>query len=168
MNHNIIDNYELFESLSLEDMIKDLEVIGSFTPEPNFNDDIEKYKVDLFFYGENISSLIIFRALNKDNLENDQKNYYFDLSKNSFISKPYVSSQNTYDPFKGKGLSGYLIKIANKIYRPFFNSPSYSDISFMDDTISDDKPAVRVWQKLTDEGVAIYSPEDGIDRWCMK
>src|SRR3989344_8198249 len=138
------------------------------TRQDNLNDrDWEGYRVEGFINGVYVGHITITRGLNCAGRYNDR--FFLELSRNPPVPKPYVSYQETQEEFRGRGICGKLIILANEFYRGKLGTTLYSDTHFV---ISFEKQSKRVWQKLQEKNIAVFEPyllESGElqDRWFI-
>jgi hypothetical protein len=93
-----------------------------------------------------------------------------DTSRNPPIPKPYVSFQETEEQFRGQGICGRLIVLANEFYRGKLGTTLYSDTHFV---FSFKEQSKQVWRKLQAQGLAVFEQyvlETGEqqDRWFVR
>lgn len=134
----------------------------------NNNKYYERYTVKGFLENELVGRLNITRATHCD--KKNYEDFYFEFKDRMYIPKPYISWQSTEENYRGQGINGHLITLANEFYCKAFDSPLYSDIHFIKNTRKSTK---RVWKKLEKNGLAIFEPyknettKELQDRWKM-
>jgi hypothetical protein len=127
----------------------------------------EKYEVHGIIDTMYVGRINIDRGLNTTVRYND--GFFFDLTKNPPMPKPFVAWQETEKEYRGKGICGKIILLANEFYRGKLGTNLYSDTHFI---ASSNGSAEMVWKKLQENGLAMYEPyvtENGIkqDRWVI-
>jgi hypothetical protein len=119
----------------------------------------EDYEVYGIIDGVKVGELEIARLVEYP--DSKLSDFWHNLSFNPPLSRPVVVHQRTYEDFRGNGISGELIILANEIAKRRFNEPMASDITFL---VNDKRnwqkggfaeyPAMRVWEKLEERGLA--------------
>jgi len=131
------------------------------------------YRLFAFFNSEKIGHLTIsvLHSLGDLRKRND---FWFDLSKKPQVIRPVVVFQGTEPPYRGQGVSGRLIIMANVLSKAKFQQPLSSDTTFCGNSFYDangqyycERSAKRVWEKLEKEELAKYCPYRGNPRWTM-
>jgi len=127
----------------------------------------EEYKVEGLLEGISVGHITISRSLNGTRMY-DYK-FFLDISVYPPIPKPWVSYQETKEEYRGNGICGKLIVLANEFYRGKFGTVLYSDTTFLTNFRYQSK---RVWQKLQEQDLAVfeqYLSESGEkqDRWFL-
>jgi len=131
------------------------------------------YKLSGFFNENEIGHLTISLMHHLENLRK-RDNFWFDLSKKPPVIRPFVFFQKTEEAYRGQGVSGRLIVLANELSKIKFGQPLYSSISFVpnyfpiwDKKPKFEQPGKRVWEKLERDGLAKSCPYHGKPRWVM-
>ena len=124
----------------------------------------EDYIFKAFFNKEEVGYLRISRVLNQVGKSSDF--YFLDFSRKKPIPKPYISFQRVYERFRGNGICGNLIILANEFYHEKLGSNLYSDTLFCDGGKISKKP----WLKLEKQRLVVYEPyfyeeNNKHDRW---
>lgn len=154
----------------------DLSIIASTTPAriwDNNGDTYEEYVVFAFLKSAFAGYITIDRKVSNYNIDE----YYTELETGK--PKPLVYYMETEEAFRGNGLSGAIIKMANDFYGDSLGTRLYSPTHFIRNSGSK-----RVWEKLENERAAEYEPatsykrdlidgrivwnETKKDRWIMK
>ena len=136
------------------------------TREWNLNGrDWENYRVEGMLNGVLVGHVTISRGLNCVGGHSDK--FFLDILKNPPIPKPFVGYQETKEQFRGNGICGRLIVLANEFYRGKLGTTLYSDTHFV---ISFKEQSKQVWRKLQKQGLVVFEPyvqESGEqkDRW---
>lgn len=98
----------------------------------------EDYRVNGLLDGFLVGHITISRGMNCTGIYDE---FFLDISKNPPVPKPYVSYQETLEEFRGHGICGKIILLANEFYRGRLGTALYSDEHFM---ISFEKQSKRV------------------------
>jgi hypothetical protein len=127
----------------------------------------ERYDIHASIEGVAVARINITRALNLADRPNDS--FFFDLSGSTLLPKPFVSWQETEKAFRGRGICGRVIILANEFYRGKLGTDLYSDTHFITSSRNASK---RVWEKLQQQGIAKYEPHINVygepqDRWFI-
>lgn len=127
----------------------------------------EEYTVRGFLKDVPMGHLRISRRLNCVGRYDDK--LFLDITKSPPVPKPYVSYQETEKQFRGQGICGKLIVLANEFYRGKLGTCLYSDTYFV---ASFKKQSKGVWKKLEARGLAVFEPhvvKNGklLDRWVV-
>lgn len=100
--------------------------------------------------------------------------FWHNLDVSPIKIRPVVIWQNTDENFYGNGISGKIITLANEIAKNRFNQPLASDTLFCASPscywdIYDfaERPAMRVWEKLEEQGLAYRKDYQNKPRWIM-
>lgn len=97
--------------------------------------------------------------------------FWFSTHNGLAVPKPVVMDQHTAEEYRGQGIQGRLIMIANETAKFRFKEPLSSSVLFIDSPYSErgfhPKPGLRVWEKLEKEGRAHYKPFNNRPRWIM-
>jgi len=131
------------------------------------------YRLFAFFNAEKIGHLTISVLHSLEDLR-ERNNFWFNLSKRPHVIRPVVVFQGTEPPYRGQGVSGRLIIMANVLSKAKFQQPLSSDTTFCGNSFYDangqyycERSAKRVWEKLEKEGLAKYCPYRNMPRWVM-
>lgn len=135
----------------------------------------EDYEVLAYLGSIQVGRLVISRTVSTTRTH--LSDFFWDLNTGIAISKPYVEWQSTEELFRGNGINGRVIFLTNEAYRGKLGTPLYSGTHFLQ---SAEGRAQRVWQKLTEQGLAEYVPHtptfhrgslkkeyEQVDRWRM-
>jgi hypothetical protein len=115
--------------------------------------DWENYRVYGYLDRICIGHITIVRASHSTQRIIDD--YFFNVTNVPPMPKPYVSYQETEEEYRGNGICGKLIIFANEFYRDKLGTTLYSDTLFIQDF---KHQAMRVWEKLEENGLAVYEP----------
>lgn len=132
---------------------------------------LEQYEVRAYLEGVYVAAINIERALNTTGKDSDR--VFLDFRSSPPVPNPIVSYQKTEESFRGEGIIGRVIFLANEFYREFFGKPLYST-TYSTPSARRAAPQ-RVWKKLESKGLAKYDPcviKDKIgtkflERWAM-
>lgn len=131
---------------------------------------LEQYEVKASLGGVYVAMITIERALNMTGRPSDQ--IFLDFGKQPPVPNPIVSYQKTEKGYRGEGIIGRVIVLADNLYREVFEKPLCSYPHTRD---SERRAPQRVWKKLEAQGLARYEPcefRDAtrtkvLDRWVL-
>lgn len=109
-------------------------------------------------------------------MDGDEKNdFWFEKKKKVWVPRPVAVFQRTERAYVGQGVNGKLLILVNEEVKRKNDMPLASDITFCprhrykDDKESfAERPAIRVWEKLEEQGLAYRRDYHRKPRWVMK
>ncbi len=136
---------------------------------------LEDYFVNAYISGIRVGNLMITRAISKEKIQTGTiEDFFFQMTSDGIISKPFVFGQNTEEEFQRQGVNPQVIILANEFYKGKLGTPLYSSTQFV---VSAQGAPQKVWKKLVQKGLAVYKPFTNIDyfekssklqpRWAM-
>ena len=87
-------------------------------------------------------------------------NFLIDSNFNPARPRPYLFGMHTDKNYRGEGIAGNLIKLANEYFKKQYGTPLHSGVI-------NKGSAPRVWEKLVDEKKAIEYDYEKDRRWAM-
>jgi len=104
--------------------------------------------------------------------ENDD--FWFEKKEEIWVPRPLAFFQQTEFAYSGQGINGRLLVLVNEETKRRYQMPLASSTNFLVNAIFDweehgfsERPAMRVWEKLEQEGLAYRRDCDGKPRWIM-
>ena len=155
------------------------EIRIEFLEEPtrNFNHDNGNlwydYDISAFIDKTKLGHITISR---RTGIARDKKpdDFWFNLNFDPPIMRPVVVYQDTFEKYRGRGVSGRILVLANEKAKKIFDEPLASDTLFSQNQARNfagknyhPYPGMRVWQKLDKEELAYFRPFNDKPRWIM-
>jgi hypothetical protein len=144
-----------------------------FPERPNYdNDRRTDYRVECYFENEGVGHVTIAR-LNSCLAENDD--FWAEKREEIWIPRSVVFFQETKLGFRGHGINGRLLVLANEETKRRYQMPLASSTNFLINELHNweehsfaEYPSMRVWEKLELEGLAYRKDYQGKPRWVMR
>lgn len=143
--------------------------IWDSSPQKVFHD----YKVFGYFRGQEVGHITV-SLCQYSTIKDDINDFWFEKKRKIWIPRPVAVFQGTENPYRGKGVSGEMLIMVNELVKERFNRPLASDTTFCENYFGSwnnknyaKRPAMRVWEKLEEKGLAYSKPYKGNPRWIM-
>jgi hypothetical protein len=148
--------------MKLEDLtfeVRDITEEISFCRKDKKEIGVDTYRLFSYLgHGQEVGHITfrIMAELKDSQCEGDS--FFFDKRFRPHKPRPYLMYMGVKEGFKGNQVAGWMIKHVNDFCNSQFDATFYSG--------TQNKPnAIRVWEKLVDEGVAFECKYDGKRRW---
>ncbi len=101
--------------------------------------------------------------------------FWFEKQGRVFIPRPLAFFLGTEPAFRGQGVAGRLLVLVNEKVKQRWQLPLFSGTSYCTNSCWEwkekgyaERPAMRVWEKLEERGLAVRKPYQGNPRWVME
>lgn len=170
-----------FKSINLQDILvqnipEQPTRIWDHSPQKVFHD----YRVHGYIFNEKGKAEevghITLSVCQYSTQEEDMDDFWFERKGRLRIPRVVAVFQGTEEKYRGQGVNGELLKLINEMVKTKFNRPISSDIGFCENPLGkeyayarglEERPGMRVWEKLEKEGFAHSKQYKGNPRWIM-